>query len=194
MGHDLPGITLVGIIAADQSLNFPDFRAGERTFQLLTQVAGRSGRGQIPGEVIIQTHNPHHPSIQMATRQDFLAFYDEEILHRKELNYPPFSRLVNFRLVGNSRASTRKYATELGRLTASLQQNEAVFRADTDILGPAEAPWERLKGKYRWQMLLKGRNHKVLHGITEKILVSIEPQVRIPGVRMSVDVDPFNLL
>ena len=194
MGHDLPRVTLVGIIAADLSLNFPDFRAGERTFQLLTQVAGRSGRGRIPGEVIIQTYNPSHPSIQMAVTQDFLHFYDTEISLRKELDYPPFHRLVNFRMAGNSLSRTRDYATMLGELSLDLCEKDSSFRNAIEILGPAEAPWEKLKGKYRWQMLIKGRDHRVLHNFTEKVLLSLKPRIRVPGVRVTVDVDPINLL
>ena len=194
MGHDLPRVTLVGIIAADLSLNFPDFRAGERTFQLLTQVAGRSGRGQIPGEVIIQTYNPNHPSIRMATAQDFLPFYGEEILHRKELNYPPFHRLVNFRIVGNSHSRTYNYANLLGKLSMDLWEKERSFQDNIEILGPAEAPREKLKGKYRWQMLIKGQDHRVLHQFTEKVIVLIKPQIKISGVKLTVDIDPINLL
>jgi len=193
-GHDLPRVTLVGIIAADLSLNFPDFRAGERTFQLLTQVAGRSGRGRIPGEVIIQTYNPSHPSIQMAVTQDFLHFYDTEISLRKELDYPPFHRLVNFRMAGNSLSRTRDYATMLGELSLDLCEKDSSFRNTIEILGPAEAPWEKLKGKYRWQMLIKGRDHRVLHNFTEKVLLSLKPRIKVSGVRVTVDVDPVNLL
>ncbi|MCD6352758.1 MAG: primosomal protein N' [Proteobacteria bacterium] len=194
IGHDLPRVTLVGIIAADISLNFPDFRAGERTFQMLTQVAGRSGRGEIPGEVLIQTYNPNHPSIKMAITQNFLSFYKQEISHRKELTYPPFSRLTNFLITGNNQFQTRQYAATLGRLSAELQQNEAVFKNTIEILGPAPAPWEKLKGKYRWQMLIKGCDHKVLHLFTEKIMDDIKPQINISGVTLRLDVDPLNLL
>jgi primosomal protein N' (replication factor Y) len=194
MGHDLPQVTLVGVIAADISLNFPDFRSGERTFQLLTQVAGRSGRGQIPGEVIIQTYNPNHPSIRMAMAQDFLPFYEEEILYRKELKYPPFQRLVNFRMVGNSLSKTRDYASSLGKLSIELQKKERSFQNNIEILGPVEAPWEKLKGKYRWQMLVKGKDHRILHQFAEKVIALIKPQIKISGVKLTVDVDPINLL
>jgi len=194
MGHDLPRVTLVGIVAADLSLNFPDFRAGERTFQLLTQVAGRSGRGQVPGEVIIQTYNPGHPSITMAVTQDFLHFYDAEISMRKELDYPPFHRLVIFRMVGNSLSRTRDYATRLGELCMALREKEHAFRNAIEILGPAEAPWEKLKGKYRWQMLIKGQDHRVLHTFIETVLLSVTARLRVAGIRLTVDVDPVNLL
>ncbi len=194
MGHDLPQVTLVGVVAADISLNFPDFRSGERTFQLLTQVAGRSGRGQIPGEVIIQTYNPNHPCIRMAKDQDFLPFYEEEILFRKELKYPPFQRLVNFRMVGNSLSKTRDYASSLGKLSNELQKKEQSFQNNIEILGPAEAPWEKLKGKYRWQMLVKGKDYRILHQCTEKVFSLRKPQIKISGVKLTVDVDPLNLL
>jgi len=194
MGHDLPRVTLVGIIAADLSLNFPDFRAGERTFQLLTQVAGRSGRGHIPGEVIIQTYNPSHPSIRMAVTQDFLHFYDAEISQREDLNYPPFYRLVVFRMVGTSLSRTRDYATMVGELSTAVREEERSFRSAIEILGPAEAPWEKLKGKYRWQMLIKGQDHRVIHAFTEKVLLSLRLRIRASGVRVVVDVDPLNLL
>jgi len=194
LGHDLPRVTLVGIIAADQSLNFPDFRAGEKTFQLLTQVAGRSGRGRIPGKVIIQTYNPHYPSIRMAITQNFQSFYEQEIAHRKDLDYPPFSRLVNFRIIGRSLVRTRKFAAMLGKLTMELKHEEDSFQNTIEILGPAEAPWEKLKGNYRWQMLVKGRNRKILHRFAEKIIIDVKPQIKISGVQLSVDVDPINLL
>jgi len=194
IGHDLPRVTLVGIIAADISLNFPDFRAGERTFQMLTQVAGRSGRGEISGEVIVQTYNPNHPSIKMAITQNFLSFYKQEISRRKELTYPPFSRLANFLIAGNNQLQTREYAVNLGKLSTELQQKEGLFKNTIEILGPASAPWEKLKGKYRWQMLVKGRDHNVLHLFTQKVMVDIKPQISISGVMLRLDIDPLNLL
>jgi primosomal protein N' (replication factor Y) len=194
LGHDLPGVTLVGIVAADVSLNLPDFRAGERTFQLFTQVAGRSGRGTIPGKVIIQTYNPSYSSIQQAIRQDFLSFYQQEVLLRKELGYPPFSRLVNVRIVGRDRGETSKCADALGRRCRELLQKGRRYRNSLEILGPAEAPWEKLKGKYRWQLLLKGKNREDLQGFTHAVVHSVAPQVKNAGVTITVDVDPVNLL
>ncbi|MBN2468000.1 MAG: primosomal protein N' [Deltaproteobacteria bacterium] len=194
MGHDLPRVTLVGIVAADLSLNFPDFRAGERTFQLLTQVAGRSGRGEIPGTVFVQTFNPDHPSIKIAITQDFSAFYKDEILHRQELSFPPFSRLVNFLITGNSRSETRKYAMMLGTLTTDRWQSDAVLRKNVEVLGPAQAPWEKLKGRYRWQMLLKGRDHKVLQQFVATLTTTVKPSIHIPGVALRIDIDPLSML
>ncbi len=106
-GHDFPNVTFVGVVSADTSLHFPDFRSSERTFQLLTQVAGRAGRGEVFGEVVIQTFNPDHYSILRAKDHDFIGFYQEEIQFRKALDYPPFSRFINFRLVGNSEKRTK---------------------------------------------------------------------------------------
>jgi primosomal protein N' (replication factor Y) len=106
-GHDFPNVTFVGVVSADTSLHFPDFRSSERTFQLLTQVAGRAGRGEVFGEVVIQTYNPDHYSILKAKDHDFIGFYLEENQFRQALDYPPFSRLVNFRLVGNSEKRTK---------------------------------------------------------------------------------------
>jgi primosomal protein N' (replication factor Y) len=123
-GHDLPRVTLVGVLAADLSLNVPDFRAGERTFQLLTQVAGRAGRGGAAGEVVIQTFSPEHYSIQKAKNHDFIGFYQEESQFRKALDYPPFSRLINFRLVGNSEKRTKAMAEEMGRIGQTLLKGD----------------------------------------------------------------------
>jgi len=194
-GHDIPGVTLVGVIAADHSLNFPDFRAGERTFQLLTQVAGRCGRGQSPGAVIIQTHNPEHPSIRLARGQDFSPFYEQEVAQRDELQYPPFHRMVNFRIKGNSLSRTLEGTSRLGKLSQELKKKEKIFKdATIDILGPVEAPREKLKGKYRFQMLIKGPDYRVLHSFIERIITKILPHLKIPGVKITVDVDPIDLL
>ena len=111
-----------------------------------------------------------------------------------ELDYPPFHRLVNFRMAGNSLSRTRDYATMLGELSLDLCEKDYSFRNTIEILGPAEAPWEKLKGKYRWQMLIKGRDHRVLHNFTEKVLHSLKPRIKVSGVRVTVDVDPVNLL
>jgi primosomal protein N' (replication factor Y) len=121
-GHDFPNITLVGIICADLSLSFPDFRAGERTFQLLAQVAGRAGRGDRPGRVILQTYNPEHFSISAAREQDFISFYHQEIGFRKALNYPPFSRIIQFKISGKDPEKTKSHSRLLGELCRALKK------------------------------------------------------------------------
>jgi primosomal protein N' (replication factor Y) len=193
-GHDFPGVTLVGVVSADSSLNFPDFRAGERTFQLLTQVAGRAGRGDVAGEVIIQTFNPRHYSIEASQNQDFARFYGEEVKFRRELNYPPFSRLINFRMEGTSRKKTADFSDHLGRLANGLLQKEGGYRDGIDVLGPAPAPWEKMKGKYRFQMVAKGSSLKLLRGFASQLINRAADMARAGGVSFSVDVDPVSLL
>ena len=132
-GHDFPNITLVGIICADLSLNFPDFRAGERTFQLLAQVAGRAGRGGMPGKVILQTYNPDHFSILSARDQDFKAFYDTEITYRKALNYPPFSRIIQIRISGKDKDTDKPVCQRFGRcLSCYQEEKESLFKIHRD--------------------------------------------------------------
>jgi primosomal protein N' (replication factor Y) len=191
-GHDFPNITLVGIICADTVLNFPDFRATERTFQLLTQAAGRAGRGDEPGRVIIQTYNPNHYSIQNAKDHDFLSFYQEEILHREELGYPPFSRLANLRISGNREAGTQAFAKRLGVVGSRIQKKRKIYRDHIDLLGPCSAPLARVKGKYRWQLLIKSDRSDRLHRFIDELIRRMEKEA--VGVHLEVDVDPFNLM
>ena len=193
-GHDFPRVTLVGVLAADHSLNIPDFRASERTFQLLTQVAGRAGRASLPGEVIIQTYNPNHYSIQMAKAQDFLAFYHQEAKFREEMAYPPFSRLINLRLEGNSQARTLKCAQAIEQIVRRVFQQEKRFLGPVEVLGPTMAPLAKLKGKCRCQMLLKGKKWSSLHDFAEKIVRHMEEEISLQGVKLIVDVDPVNML
>src|SRR3990170_1246639 len=154
-GHDVGGVTLVGVILADLSLNLPDFRAAERTFQLLAQVAGRAGRGREPGSVIIQTYAPDHYAIQYATTHNYKGFFDSEIEFRRTLRYPPFCRLIQLRLEGPSPEDTQAKARLLGQeLRQELDRDPR--HEDLEILGPAPAPIEKLRNRYRWQILLKG--------------------------------------
>ena len=135
-GHHLPQVTLVGVVCADHSLNFPDYRAGERTFQLLTQVAGRAGRGSVPGEVYIQTYNPEHYSILCAREHDYQKFFSAEMEHRRELGYPPCTRMINFRLEGNSQERLIRYARDLENAAEQLR-SQGRLTAAVEILGPA---------------------------------------------------------
>ena len=193
-GHDLPKITLVGVLSADTSLGFPDFRAGERTFQLLTQVAGRTGRGTLPGKVIVQTFNPEHYSIQQASFHDFTNFYKEEIVFRRELSYPPFCRLINFRISGNSKRDTAEYAEDLGGFCDDLLKKNSNYHKYIEILGPVAAPIEKLRGKYRWQILIKGKKTNLLHSFARQIMQEAPLRIKGKGVALSVDVDPINML
>ena len=155
-GLDLPQVTLVGVVSADTALNLPDFRAGERTFQLLSQVAGRAGRGERPWHIIIQTYSPEHYAIQAVLKQDYEAFYNKEIGYRRELNEPPFSQLIRLTYVHTNEAACRQ---ETERLKRQLEADMAARGiVDIKIIGPAPAFIARLRGRYRWQLTLRGNN------------------------------------
>jgi primosomal protein N' (replication factor Y) len=191
-GHDFPNVTFVGVVSADTSLHFPDFRSSERTFQLLTQVAGRAGRGEFFGEVVIQTFNPDHYSILRAKDHDYLGFYQEEIQFRKALEYPPFSRFINFRLVGNSEKKTKGLAEEMGRVGQSLLKKG--YGKGIEILGPSTAPFAKMRGKFRWQMLAKGKSHQLLHRFAKELASRMDVQLKGKGVNLDIDVDPVFIL
>jgi primosomal protein N' (replication factor Y) len=191
-GHDFPNVTFVGVVSADMSLHFPDFRSSERTFQLLTQVAGRAGRGEVFGEVVIQTYNPDHYSILRAKDHDFIGFYQEETQFRKALDYPPFSRLINFRLTGNSEKRTKAVAEEMGKIGKSLLKTR--YRKGIEILGPSAAPFAKMKGKFRWQMLAKGKTSQLLHQFAQELALLLEDQTKGIGVNLDIDVDPVFIL
>lgn len=192
-GHHFPNITLVGVILADLSLNIPDFRASERTFQLLTQVAGRAGRGGDWAKVIIQTYNPDHYSILSSVNHDFFQFYKDEISKRAELSYPPFSRLINLKILGNNLQSIVEYSHKLGELCRSIQQKTKDFKGTIQILGPVAAPLSKIKGKYRWQLLIKGQKAGTLHDFCNKIFKEAK-KMGSRGIKLIVDVDPMNML
>jgi primosomal protein N' (replication factor Y) len=193
-GHDFPNITLVGIICADLSLNFPDFRAGERTFQLLAQVAGRAGRGDIPGKVILQTYSPDHFSIIAARDQDFKAFYKTEIGFRKSLNYPPFSRMIQLKISGKNKEKTRQHSQTLGDHCRIVQLSDQSFLKAVKILGPIEASIPRIASRYRWQILLKGMGVKPLHQFVRRVLLKNSAHFNNRDVKVVVDVDPFFMM
>ena len=193
-GHHYPNITLVGVLCADLSLNFPDFRAGERTFQLLAQVAGRAGRGSSRGRVILQTFNPDHFSIVTARDQDFGAFYRQEIGFRKSLGYPPFARLVQIVITGKDKDRTARFAHAAGGLCRKVQSAKRKYQKDVQILGPVTAPLARIKGQYRWQILLKGKTVEALHGLVKTLSGTMESNMVQKGVRVVFDIDPVNML
>jgi primosomal protein N' (replication factor Y) len=186
-GHDFPNVTLVGVLGADLGLHFPDFRASERTFQLLTQVAGRAGRGERPGRVVIQTYSPDHPSIRHAKTHDYQAFYGEEVETRRDLLYPPWGHLAAVRLDGRDGGAVERQAHELAkRLRSQLEPGAPVA-----ILGPAEAPLQKLKGKTRWMLLLKGKTRPPLRALLQALCRAPTTAAR---VRITVDVDPLMML
>jgi primosomal protein N' (replication factor Y) len=192
-GHDFPNVTLVGVICADLSLNLPDFRSSERTFQLLTQVAGRAGRGMDPGKVIIQTFNPDHYSVQMARDQDFGKFYREESRFREELRYPPISRLVNLRIEGTSQKKSLRAAEEIGEWGRRLLEGRFSGKG-IEILGPSPAPLVKLKGRYRYQMLIKGVRANPLHRFVAELAEASKERWRGKGITLNIDVDPISVM
>ncbi|MEK7397578.1 MAG: primosomal protein N', partial [Candidatus Poribacteria bacterium] len=183
--------TLVGVISADTALNLPDFRAGERTFNLLTQVAGRSGRGQVSGEVVIQTYNPQHFSILSAQDQDYRSFYRQEIINREMLLYPPFTHFARIILRGLSEEATIKASDVLGSILRSYQ--EANF-PELEILGPAPAPLARIKNFYRWNILLKSADPEHIKGLIKMAFAKLPSQITKGDVAVAIDMDPMSVL
>ena len=153
-GLDLPQVTLAGVISADTGLNLPDFRAGERTFQLLCQVAGRAGRGFVAGRVIIQTYNPEHYAVQAASRHDYLAFYGQEIDYRRELGYPPFSHLARLTFSHTNAVTCHKEVERMSQLLITERDRRGI--PNLRLIGPVPAFVPRLRGHYRWQIVLCG--------------------------------------
>lgn len=190
-GHDVGGVTLVGAILADLSLNLPDFRAAERTFQLLSQVAGRAGRGKEPGRVIIQTYNPEHYALQYVITHDYKGFFAAETEFRRALNYPPFSGLVHLRVEGPKPHEVAAKAKMLSEKLREEHRRAQGLPEKIEILGPAPAPIEKLRRRYRWQILLKGEKGPALLRLAEQAL-QLLPRSRT--TRLYVDVDPYNML
>ncbi len=188
-GHHFPQVTLVGIVWADAGLGLPDFRAGERVYQLIGQVGGRAGRGERPGRVIIQTHQPEHASIQLARSNDYPALYEREISLRQGLGFPPFSRLINIRIRGRDEQAVAGAARSLAGY------GKGLIRAGikgVQLLGPAPAPLSRLRGNHRWQLLVKGTGVESLHLFCQRLVREVPGLDRT--VRVSLDVDPENML
>lgn len=192
-GHDFPYVTLVGVICADLSLSMPDFRAGERTFQLLAQVAGRAGRGKSPGHVILQTYTPDHFSIAAARHHDFEAFYRQEIEFRKALRYPPFTRMIQIRISGRDKTRTAAQSRTFGERCDALIRSAPLYTS-VEMLGPIEAPVQRVADHYRWQMLLKGPDSGHLHRLVRELLFNDTGEPASGDIAIGVDVDPLFLM
>jgi primosomal protein N' (replication factor Y) len=190
-GHDVPGVTLVAVLLADLSLNLPDFRAAERTIQLLVQVAGRAGRGDAPGTVCVQTFRPDHPSLVAAAAHDFTGFMRAELERRRVLGYPPFSRLVNLRLDG---ADAEQLDAQAQRLAGALRQQAGALGLGAGaVLGPAAPPIERLRGRHRRQILLRHADVRSLRALARHARAE-ESALRRARVRLAIDVDPYSML
>jgi len=182
-GHHFPGVTLTGVISADAMLGLPDFRAAERTFQLLTQVAGRSGRGDRPGRVVIQTYYPDHPAVRFACDHDVTTFLTEELVFRRSFSYPPVTRLALVRFEAATERVSRNACEAAARAVEPLPQR-------VRLRGPAPAPLERIRNLWRWQLLLTAPNRELLREFLDKIEAEAVPK----AVRRIVDVDPSSTL
>jgi primosomal protein N' (replication factor Y) len=185
-GHDIPNVTLVGVISADIGLGMPDFRAAERTFQLLTQVAGRAGRGTLPGQVLIQTINPDHYAVHHAAAQDVQAFYTQELHFRKAMRYPPFSALANILLRSEKQEEAMRMSSEVAHLLTPPPEN-------IKVIGPAEAAVPRLKNEFRYQLLIKAKDRRALNSALQG-LRSYALEHKWNATALAIDVDPLTLL
>jgi primosomal protein N' (replication factor Y) len=186
-GHDVHGVTLVGVVGADYALGFPDFRAAERTFQLLTQVAGRAGRGETPGKVVLQTYFPEHYAIQFAQRHDYAAFYEKEVRFRRWMHYPPFSALANVLIRSDKLDQTLRWTGQIARWFETTK-NEGVR-----VLGPSVAPILRLKRDYRYHFIVKAASREKLNSSLRGMLAFLGRE-KIPRTHVIVDVDALSLL
>lgn len=184
-GHDFPGVALVCVLGADSILNFPDFRSGERSFSLLTQVAGRAGRVSGGGQVFIQSYNPNHYALTCAAEQDYQDFYQQELPFRQELGYPPCGHLVNLVFSGNNNHQVQTAASQFGHYLAGIAQA-------VEILGPSPCPLARLRGKSRYQILLKSATRPPLRRLLDQFDNGMK---QLPKqVNLSIDVDPIDML
>jgi primosomal protein N' (replication factor Y) len=189
-GLDFPNVTLVGVVNADTALHLPDFRASERTFQLIAQVAGRTGRGRQGGRVLVQTLNPDHPAIAAAVRHDYARFANHELAIRRAAGYPPFASMVRIIVRGPQETATRETAKHLGdRLRSAVAASEA-DAATIRILGPGAAPIARLRGEHRFQLQLQAPNIAALQSLVREATTGFEPA---KDVRWIADVDPWDM-
>ncbi|MGH7931827.1 MAG: replication restart helicase PriA, partial [Candidatus Binataceae bacterium] len=188
-GFDFPGVTLVGVVLADLALNMPDFRSAERTFQLLTQVAGRAGRGDKPGRVLIQTYAPFHYSIRAARDQDYARFMRRELELRRELMYPPFARMAMVRVEGRMGPRVSEIAARAAASLARFAKPDGMR-----VLGPAPAPIERIKQRYRWQVMIKSAALGEMRAALAAMRAEIEPLAEAHEVHIGIDIDPVNML
>ena len=185
-GHDFPRVTLVGVVSADQSLGLPDFRAAERTFQLLTQVAGRAGRGERPGRVVVQAFDPDHAVLELAARQDYEAFYDREIRYRAALRYPPIAALVRLVIHDLDAGRVAEWAETVAEALREAAQGRLI------VSGPGPAPIERIRGRYRQHILVRSAGRRRLVESVDAALESLGR--RVPRRALQVDVDPLSVL
>lgn len=197
-GHDFPFVTLVGVIAADLSLNIPDFRSGERTFQLITQVAGRSGRGSLSGKAIVQTYNPNHDILKQSKNYDYKNFAEREIHWREMLGYPPFTKMIGIKLESLNEEAVKDIAAKFGKILTKIVSKKGRGKTKypaVDFLGPAKSLLYKIKNTYRWQIILKGLRMDPLKEIVQKMKEEFsKSMLKKAGVKIKYDIDPINLM
>jgi primosomal protein N' (replication factor Y) len=190
-GHDFPNVTLVGVIAADSLLNSGDYKSTERTFQLLTQVAGRAGRGSIPGRVVVQTYNTENFSIECAKNQDYISFYDQEIILRRKLLYPPFTNIANVILSGSNDKYVLSKATDVRK---DLLEYFGESYKEMQMFGPSRAPISKIKNKFRWRIVIKCKDLDILINVLTKITDKYYFKSDKNSVILGVDINPVSML
>ena len=191
-GLDFPRVTLVGVVAADMTLNLPDYRSRERTFQLLTQVAGRAGRGELPGQVIIQTYKPEDPTILASARQDYRAFFEEEFSRRRTGLYPPFTILARLLVESTAEAAAREHAQALHRRCEALLDSHPVWKKRTLLMRLDQPSVTILRGKSRWQILFKLLVHKETEAFAAELTAMAREEA--PGVDTYFEYNPTTMM
>jgi primosomal protein N' (replication factor Y) len=186
-GHDIHGVTLVGVVGCDYALSMPDFRAAERVFQLMTQVSGRAGRGELPGRVVVQTYYPDHYAILAASTHDYKSFVERELKYRRWMHYPPFGVLANVLVQSAKLEEAAGWSAELGKWF------QRAAPEGVRVLGPCTAPIARIKGVYRFHLILKAASRKSLNAALRGMLVHAD-QAQIPRRNLIVDVDALRLM
>ena len=189
-GHDVAGVTLVGVIQADSPLCMPDFRGAERAFQLLCQVAGRAGRGQRPGRVIVQTYRPEHPALRAAATHDYKGFAEHELEERRELGYPPHTRMTLVRFDGSGETAVAR----LSQRAAGLLESPSPSWPDLVVRGPSPSPIAKLRSRYRYQLQLRSSNASSTRLAAASLRETLEGEARKTGVRITIDVDPLDMM
>ncbi len=187
-GHDFPEVTISAVVSADIALNMPDFRSGERAFQLFTQLAGRAGRGEVSGKAMIQTYEPGHYVFEYVKEQDYKGFYKKEMELRRELAYPPFSKLIRIILGFKTKEASQRIVKII---SSRIKKVSLAGKGGIEILGPAPAPIEKIRNLWRWHFVLKGKNAKELRRTAYHILDKLHD---VKEVKIDIDVDPINLM
>jgi primosomal protein N' (replication factor Y) len=186
-GHDIHGVTMVGVVGCDYALGLPDFRAAERVFQLLTQVSGRAGRGELPGQVIVQTYHTDHYAILFAAKHDYAGFVEKELKFRRMMRYPPYAALANVLLQSQRLEEAAAWANILGRWC------QHTTLRNVRVLGPATAPIAKIKRTYRFHLVMKGETRTALQKALRALLAHAE-EAQIPRAHLIIDVDPVSLM